>query len=114
MMESLEQTGNADSSGERILIEAPPGLPRQLVVGYLGRCRENAREAQAAVKRGDYGKAEVLGHRMKGSGCSYGFPDVTVHGAAIEQAAKRQAAGEAEAAVARLEAYLRLVEIAGA
>ena len=97
-----------------IVVAPPPGLPRQLVVDYLARCRESAQALRIAVQRADYGQAGILGHRLKGTGCSYGFPELTQAGAAIEKAAKQQDAAELQAAVARLENYLRAVEVAGA
>lgn len=40
-----------------------------------------------AVARGDAEAPRVFGHRLKGTGASYGFPRLTELGAAIERAA---------------------------
>jgi HPt (histidine-containing phosphotransfer) domain-containing protein len=40
-----------------------------------------------AVARGDADVPRVFGHRLKGTGASYGFPRLTELGAAIERAA---------------------------
>jgi len=111
LSDSLETTAHSQPGGARIRVMAPPELPRQLVADYLARCRERAQALRGAAERRDYTAVAVWGHRMKGTGCSYGFPDVSADGAAIEQAAKRQDAAELEAALARLAAYLEAVEL---
>ena len=112
MVENMTQTGNPPAGEQRIVVTPPPGLPRQLVVDYIGRCRESARALRTAVQGADYGQAGILGHRLKGTGCSYGFPELTETGAAIERAAQQQAAAELQTALGRLEGYLRAVEVA--
>ena len=42
----------------------------------------------AGIEGSDYEIARKLGHQMRGSGTSYGFPEVTSAGAAVEIAAK--------------------------
>ena len=55
---------------------------------YLRNVRLNMGDILAGIDRSDYKLAQTLGHRMKGSGTSYGFPEITFAGAAVEMAAK--------------------------
>jgi CheY-like chemotaxis protein len=55
---------------------------------YLRNVRLNMGDILAGIDRSDYELAQTLGHRMKGSGTSYGFPEITFAGAAVEMAAK--------------------------
>lgn len=109
----VENAGTEGPTGARRLVVPPPELPRQLVLNFLDRCRENARLLGAAAEREDYPQAAVLGHRMKGTGSSYGFPELSASGSAIERAAQRRAAAELRTAIAHLETYLSAVDLAG-
>jgi CheY-like chemotaxis protein len=67
----------------------PPHAMVAFVPKYLRNVRLNMGDILAGIDRSDYELAQTLGHRMKGSGTSYGFPEITVAGAAVEMAAKR-------------------------
>ena len=98
-------------SAARILIDVPEDLPRELVAQFLDSCREDLLCLHTALAASDYDRARRLGHQMKGNGSPYGFPDVTVIGSAIEQAASARGAIELASQIQLLEAYLNLVEI---
>ena len=99
-------------SAARIIIDVPEDLPRELVAQYLDSCREDLARLHAALAASDYDRARRLGHQMKGTGSPYGFPDVTLIGSAIEQAAAHSGAIELASQIHLLETYLTLVEIA--
>jgi HPt (histidine-containing phosphotransfer) domain-containing protein len=96
----------------RILIAVPEDLSRELVAQFLNSCREDLPRLHDALAASDYDRARRLGHQMKGTGSPYGFPDVTLIGSAIEQAAAARGAIELASQIQLLEAYLSLVEIA--
>ena len=81
------------------------------MVQFLDSCREDLSRLHAALAASDYDRARRLGHQMKGTGSPYGFPDVTLLGSAIEQAAARSGAIELASQIQLLESYLNLVEI---
>jgi histidine phosphotransfer protein HptB len=83
-----------------------------MVSDYLDDCRKDLPQLIAALAAGEYQLARRLGHQMKGTGSSYGFPDLTQIGSAIEWTAANRAAAELETQIQRLEAYLNSVEIA--
>jgi len=61
-----------------------------LVPQYLeGRIQDLQRLSEALAGR-DYETIVVIGHKMKGTGASFGFPELTVAGALIESAAKKR------------------------
>jgi PAS domain S-box-containing protein len=74
-------------TGEHVRVRPPEGI-RAFVPQYLENVRRNMGDILAGVERSDYEIARKLGHQMKGSGTSYGFPEVTSAGAAVEIAAK--------------------------
>ena len=52
-----------------------------------------------------------LGHRMKGTGGGYGFPELTELGGALEKAAELADAPEIRRKTQECEAYLNAVEL---
>jgi two-component system sensor histidine kinase/response regulator len=61
-----------------------------LIPQYLeGRIQDLQRLSVALAGR-DYETIGVIGHKMKGTGASFGFPELTVAGALIESAAKNR------------------------
>jgi CheY-like chemotaxis protein len=82
---------------------APPPLPeeapaskgvlagmKKLVPGYLRSRRKDAEKLEKLVAASDFVKIRALAHQMKGSGTTYGFPDLTNLAAALEAAADRK------------------------
>ena len=54
----------------------------------------------------DYAAIQRLGHNFKGSGESYGFPELTVLGSEIEQSARDQDRRQLQELAAKLNEYL--------
>jgi hypothetical protein len=59
-----------------------------------------------ALAAHDFASIQSIGHNCKGTGCGYGFPDISTIGSAIEQAAKAEAADELEQALGQFEQCL--------
>ena len=77
-----------------------------LVPGYLTSGRLEMGMILAGLDKGDFEVAQRLGHQLKGSGESYGFPEITRAGAAIEVAALESNETEIRIQTAALAAYL--------
>jgi len=103
----LQQQLSTDSKA-RILVHPPDGLPHQVVATYLDNCRKGLQSLKDAIERLDYG------HRMKGCGAAFGFPELTETGAAIEQAARIRNDADLQSCAVALEAHLESFEIAEA
>jgi CheY-like chemotaxis protein len=55
---------------------------------FLQNCGQHVIAMRDAVDRRDFKSVELLGHRMRGAGGMFGFPNITEFGAALEQAAE--------------------------
>jgi HPt (histidine-containing phosphotransfer) domain-containing protein len=95
-----------------ILVHPPDGLSCKVVAAYLDNCRKGLPSLKDAIERLDYDFAGVYGHRMKGCGAAYGFPELTGTGAAMEQAARVRNGDDLRKCAAALEAHLASVEVA--
>jgi PAS domain S-box-containing protein len=77
---------------------------------FLDHSRQNVILIRAALDRGDFEIVERLGHSMRGSGTSFGFPTITDIGVALEQSA---GSGDTDASlrkVSELSAYLDRID----
>src|SRR5208282_6682514 len=90
----------------RIQVHPPDGLPCKVVAAYLGNCRNSVRSLKDAIERLDFDLLRTYGHRMKGAGGAYGFPQLTEIGASIEEAARAGNGGALRNCAATLEAHL--------
>jgi PAS domain S-box-containing protein len=95
-----------------IMIETPPGL-EQIVPGYLAARREELPGISALVAASDFTSLAALAHNLKGSGTSYGFPDLTRLGIALEESANQKDTVALSARLADLKDYLARVELCG-
>ena len=96
-----------------VLIEAPEGIPIQVVVGYLRRCRNGMVELNAALERADFDFCRTYGHRMKGTGGAFGFAGMTEVGSRMEDAAQAHDSSALRKHAEALAEYLASVEVAG-
>jgi signal transduction histidine kinase/CheY-like chemotaxis protein len=61
-----------------------------LLPGYLDRRERDVARMAALLEAGAFGDIESMGHRLRGSGTSYGLRGVSAIGSQIEEAAKRR------------------------
>ena len=80
-----------------------------VVPEYLDGRRRDCAEIGHLLASGDMGRIQTLGHRMKGSGGSFGFDEISEIGEAVESAAQIADAEGIRSAVGRLERYLATV-----
>ncbi len=81
-------------------------LPR-----FLSNVRKNPPAIAAALARGDYETVRSLGHNMKGTGSSFGLPQISVLGDRLERAAKERSPESVRAANRELEQFLDQIQI---
>lgn len=89
-------------------------LPREfadLLPGYVERREKDAIAIVAALDAGRLDAIRDIGHRMRGSGASYGLGFVSHAGAGIEEAATRGDRDAVRAWVLDLSAYLARIEV---
>ena len=97
-------------SPQSIGIEMPPGL-EEIVPGYLAARREELPELMALLAASGFERLAVMGHNIKGSGGSYGFPELTRMGAALEHSAKQSDPGALTIQLTELKDYLGRVQL---
>ena len=103
------QPTKAEVDHDIVVLEDPDTAP--LVPGFLQNRREDVEAMRPLIEAGDFGRVQALGHRMKGTGQSYGFAEITRIGGAIELAAHQNDAVRLERLVNDLDAYLTRVRV---
>ncbi|MEM7048825.1 MAG: PAS domain S-box protein [Acidobacteriota bacterium] len=97
----------------RVLTGPPPmSLPqddpeiRAMLPEFLARCQHDYEQLQQAVKARDLAPIRAIGHALKGSGGSFGIPEISAIGADLEQAARRHRWPVIASALRRFEGLL--------
>jgi PAS domain S-box-containing protein len=103
-------TATPESSRDRIVVHLDADLS-DLVPGFLGRKREDAKTILAAADRGECEHIGRLGHKMKGEGGSYGLDAITEVGRGLEAAAKASDLEAARGLARELTDFLDRLEI---
>lgn len=75
---------------------------RMLVPGFLAARRRELVWMESCLADGDFEQISRLGHRLKGSGGSFGFPELTEVGGRLEDAAKHHDTAACEASLTDL------------
>jgi len=82
-----------------------------LLPGFARNRLSDVGSIDAALRDGALENARELAHRIKGVGSSYGFDDITEHGAALEAACSSGSGEAARSALDALRTYLRDVRV---
>jgi len=98
---------------EEIPITVPEGL-ESLAPRYLSARRKEVREMVALLSASAFAEISSRGHNLKGTGRSYGFPDLTDIGAALERFAKSEDKEGIDKQLLRLANYLESVRLPAA
>lgn len=77
-----------------------------LVPGFLAARRRDHLQMESCLAQSDFVQIRRLGHRLKGSGGSFGFPALTTIGARLEKAARAEDADLCGDALDELGRYL--------
>jgi HPt (histidine-containing phosphotransfer) domain-containing protein len=95
---------------ERIVVHADPDLADD-IPWYMGQVREYIEAIGAALEKDDFESIRDAGHRMKGSGETFGFDAVSEMGKSIEMAAKELNTGDIKNQIQNLSEYIDRVEV---
>jgi HPt (histidine-containing phosphotransfer) domain-containing protein len=95
---------------EKILVEIDQEL-MPVVPEYLENRHLDCAEIEQLLGTGGMESIQVLGHRMKGSGGSFGFDEISIIGEDLELAAQITDVEGIKSAVVRLERYLARVSV---
>jgi CheY-like chemotaxis protein len=94
----------------KIRVTPPKGI-EDLIPKYLATVRREIEEVRASRDAKDCNTALRVGHQLKGSGESYGFPEISRTGGFLERAAIAANQDEIQNQILALAAYLDRVEI---
>jgi len=91
-----------------VVIRVDP-VVRHLVPGYLELCRKDVTGMRSELDAGNLDSIRRTGHKLKGSGGSYGFDDITRIGAALEAGAMSADSARLRELIEELARYLERV-----
>jgi HPt (histidine-containing phosphotransfer) domain-containing protein len=83
----------------------------ELIPTYLDARRDDVARARAGLDADHLSLVTRIGHRMKGSGASYGFPDISRIGAGLEAAGRAGDLHDCERWLNSLARYVDTVEV---
>ena len=101
-----------DPDKQPILVQPPEGL-EELAPRYLSARRKELPELMALSDAANFDRLKTLAHNLKGTGSSYGFPDLTEIGAEMEKSAQAGDQGTIQEQLLRLSRYLDRVRVSG-
>ena len=82
-----------------------------LIPGFLDNRQKDIQKLEQALENQDFETLRSIGHNLKGVGGGYGFHDMTILGAAIEESAKENKLDIVNENVKKLSHYLSSIEI---
>ena len=83
---------------------------RAIIPGYLEGRRKDISAILTALEGSDYERIRWIGHKMRGSGAGYGFPEITAAGERLEGAAERHEQENIREQVERLSKSLDAID----
>jgi PAS domain S-box-containing protein len=90
----------------RYVIEIPEGF-ETISRKYIQKHLESIAQIRTCLEDRSMDELRKMGHNIKGTAASYGFPELTTLGAAIENAAKASDLQQMEANIKRMEHYIQ-------
>lgn len=85
-------------------------IVQELVPQYLAARRQEVPEMMRLLEAGDHERLRVLSHSLKGSGSSFGFPELSRFGALLERHAEQSDLTAFRVELDRLSDYLERVK----
>ena len=91
-----------------VVLDDPDTAP--LVPAFLDNRREDVHQMRELLEQGDFARIQSIGHKMKGTGRSYGFTAISRIGADIEGSGHQQDAPALERLINDLNSFLSRVQ----
>ncbi|MBV9612776.1 MAG: Hpt domain-containing protein [Acidobacteriaceae bacterium] len=88
-------------------------IVQELTPGYVAARKQEITQMRALLAASDFDRLAVLSHSMKGSGSSFGFPELTRFGATLEHHARASDSAAFGEELSRLKDYLEQVKAPG-
>jgi signal transduction histidine kinase/CheY-like chemotaxis protein/HPt (histidine-containing phosphotransfer) domain-containing protein len=100
-------------AGQKIVIHIEDEDLRTLIPAYLDRRREEINDLLNAVAKADYDLLRRMGHKIKGSGGSYGLDQLYKIGGQLESSAQEQDMPAIKNEISSLADFLARIEVTG-
>lgn len=100
-------------TNEKIIVRIDDEDMLEIIPDYLESRRDELAVLQDAVAQQDFATLCGIGHKLKGSGGSFGFDRISEIGSHLESSAKAQDLQAIEQEIAKLRDYLDRVEVVG-
>ena len=97
-------------SEDKIVVHIDIDL-EDLIPGFLENRQKDLQDLEHALQEINFATLRSIGHNLKGVGGGYGFHDMSVIGAAIEEGAKENKLEIVNENVKKLSHYLSNVEV---
>jgi HPt (histidine-containing phosphotransfer) domain-containing protein len=81
-------------------------IPIASQIKYLERRHEELGIAKQALSKGDLSSLQSMGHKLKGNGATFGFPELGELGAELETAAAENRLDQISSLMNRFEKWL--------
>jgi len=81
-------------------------LPADAIKKYLTRRQQDLEVCQQALASRDFSRLEMVGHKIKGNGASFGYPELSQLGEVLEESAKCQNQTLAEESIRRFKDWM--------
>jgi HPt (histidine-containing phosphotransfer) domain-containing protein len=99
----------SDDEEDRVVLDDPDTAP--LVPAFLENRRHDVHQMRELLEQGEFSRIQSIGHKMKGTGRSYGFTAISRIGADIEESSRRQDAPALERLINDLKSFLSRVRV---
>lgn len=83
-----------------------PKIPDDARALYLKRRVDDLHRCTSALQASDFATLETIGHRLKGNGVTFGYPELSVIGAEIEAWALNKKGEELSTTLKRLSDWV--------
>ncbi len=105
----VQRDESKDMSVDSLMTDIPDEL-KAIVPGYLKARMKELPVLSRLLEDAQYSRIQSLAHDLKGTGSSYGFPELTRLGSELEAAAKSSNSGDLANQLRELNEYLNRVE----
>ncbi|MGZ3702711.1 MAG: Hpt domain-containing protein, partial [Bdellovibrionota bacterium] len=105
-----EKRGGTMSQNKKRIIEVSEDI-LDLVPAYLEGRAKDIITLTSAIQSNDFATIGGIGHKLKGVAASYGFPDLSTIGIALEMAAENRKMDIISIQVKLMKAYLEEIEV---
>ncbi len=112
MLEILKKYTKQEADQEQpafLPISIPAGL-EEAAKHYIRSRKRELHQLVDLIEKSEFSQIRRLAHNMKGTGTSYGFPDLTRLGKLMETSAKEENAADLSTALLELSRYVQEAE----